>query len=38
MTTLPHRLYIDLLIKILANTIYEDPSIHPDNTGMPVPP
>lgn len=27
------QLFLDLLIKVLANTIYEDPSIHPDNTG-----
>jgi len=26
-------LYVDLLIKVLANTIYEDPSIHPSNIG-----
>ena len=26
-------LYLDLLIKILTNTVYEDPSIHPSNTG-----
>ncbi len=26
-------LYLDLLIKILANTIYEDPSTNPDNAG-----
>jgi O-methyltransferase len=26
-------LYLDLLIKVLANTIYEDPSIHPGNAG-----
>lgn len=33
MRTQAKKLYLDLLIKILANTIYEDPSIHPDNTG-----
>src|SRR5579863_687997 len=33
MTATARQLYLDLLIKILANTIYEDPSIHPDNTG-----
>ncbi len=27
------QLYLDLLIKILVNTIYQDPSIHPHNTG-----
>src|SRR5688572_12398514 len=27
------QLYLDLLIKILANTIYEDPSTNPLNTG-----
>ncbi len=26
-------LYLDLLIKVLANTIYQDASIHPSNTG-----
>jgi O-methyltransferase len=26
-------LYLDLLIKVLANTIYEDPSTNPENTG-----
>ncbi len=26
-------LYLDLLIRILTNTVYEDPSIHPSNTG-----
>jgi O-methyltransferase len=28
-TALAHDLYIDLMIRVLANTIYEDPSIHP---------
>ncbi|HKO96202.1 MAG TPA: TylF/MycF family methyltransferase [Pyrinomonadaceae bacterium] len=32
-SALGRDLYLDLLIKILANTIYEDPSIHPSNTG-----
>jgi len=27
------QLYLDLLIKILANTIYEDPSTNPENAG-----
>jgi O-methyltransferase/8-demethyl-8-(2,3-dimethoxy-alpha-L-rhamnosyl)tetracenomycin-C 4'-O-methyltransferase len=27
------ELYLDLLVKILVNTIYEDPSIHPHSTG-----
>lgn len=27
------QLFLDLLVKVLANTIYGDPSIHPDNTG-----
>lgn len=31
--TLTRDLYLDLLIKILANTIYEDASIHPSNVG-----
>jgi O-methyltransferase len=31
--TTTRQLYLDLLIKILANTIYEDPSINPANTG-----
>jgi hypothetical protein len=26
-------LYLDLLIKILANTVYEDPSTNPENAG-----
>lgn len=29
----PQDLYLDLLIRVLANTIYEDPSTHPDNVG-----
>jgi O-methyltransferase len=33
MTVSARQLYIDLLIKILSNTIYEDPSIHPENAG-----
>src|SRR5882724_5246087 len=33
MTSSARELYLDLLIKILANTIYEDPSIHPHSTG-----
>lgn len=33
MTRTARQLYLDLLIKTLANTIYQDPSIHPDNTG-----
>ena len=27
------QLYLDLLMKILVNTIYQDPSTHPHNTG-----
>ena len=27
----PRELYLDLLVKILTNTIYGDPSIDPDN-------
>lgn len=30
---LTRDLYLDLLIRILANTIYEDPSIHASNAG-----
>lgn len=33
MTTVARQLYVDLLIRILANTIYRDPSIHPENEG-----
>ena len=33
MTASARQLYIDLLIKILANTIYEDPSMHPKTAG-----
>jgi len=33
MTNLSRDLYLDLLIKILANTIYEDPSTNPENVG-----
>ena len=33
MTLATRQLYLDLLVKILANTIYEDPSINPDNRG-----
>jgi O-methyltransferase len=32
-TTTARQLYLDLLIKTLANTIYQDPSIHPENEG-----
>src|SRR6202035_5017344 len=33
MTSAARELYLDLLIKILANMIYQDSSIHPDNVG-----
>lgn len=33
MTTAARQLYLDLLISTLANTIYQDPSIHPENDG-----
>src|SRR5437016_8016806 len=33
MSTAARDLYLDLLVKILANTIYEDPSINPSNAG-----
>lgn len=33
MTSSARQLYLDLLIKVLANTIYEDASIHPHSTG-----
>jgi O-methyltransferase len=29
----PRDLYLDLLIKVLANTIYRDPSMHPESIG-----
>jgi O-methyltransferase len=29
----PRELYLDLLIKVLANTIYRDRSIHPESSG-----
>ena len=29
----PRGLYLDLLIKVLANTIYRDPSVHPESSG-----
>ena len=29
----PRELYLDLLIKVLANTIYRDPSMHPETSG-----
>ena len=29
----PPDLYLDLLIKVLANTIYRDPSMHPESIG-----
>jgi len=32
-TKVARQLYLDLLIRTLVNIIYEDPSIHPDNTG-----
>lgn len=32
-TTAVRRLYIDLLMKALANTLYEDPPMHPGATG-----
>jgi O-methyltransferase len=33
MTNATRDLYLDLLIKVLTNTIYEDPSTNPENTG-----
>ena len=30
----PRELYLDLLIKILTNTIYRDPSTHPEHVGF----
>lgn len=33
MSVITRDLYLDLLIKVLANTIYEDPSINPINKG-----
>ena len=33
MTGSERDLYLDLLIKILANTIYEDPSVNPESAG-----
>ena len=33
MTNAMRDLYLELLIKVLANTIYEDPSTNPENTG-----
>ena len=33
MTTAARQLYLDLLIRTLANTIYQDSSTHPDNAG-----
>jgi O-methyltransferase len=32
-TPVARQLYLDLLIRTLANTIYQDPSIHPENEG-----
>jgi O-methyltransferase len=32
-TAAARQLYLDLLIRTLANTIYQDPSIHPENEG-----
>jgi O-methyltransferase len=29
----PRELYLGLLIKVLANTIYRDPSMHPESIG-----
>lgn len=33
MSNAARDLYLDLLIKVLANTIYEDPSTNPENAG-----
>ena len=33
MTGSERDLYLDLLVKILANTIYEDPSVNPESAG-----
>jgi O-methyltransferase/8-demethyl-8-(2,3-dimethoxy-alpha-L-rhamnosyl)tetracenomycin-C 4'-O-methyltransferase len=33
MASSARQLYLELLTKVLANTIYEDPSIHPHSTG-----